>query len=67
MNNNITNISLAPSIPSVILNDHVEESIFMNASNATHINRYMKFLILGTETSILSSVGDSFLIIRYAL
>lgn len=27
----------------------------------------MKILILGTETSILSSVGDSFFMIRYAL
>ena len=39
----------------------------MNDSRATHKKRYMKFLIFGTETSIGSSDGDSFFIIRYVL
>ena len=41
--------------------------MFMNDNNATHRNKYMKFLIFGTETSIASSVGDSFFMIKYAL
>jgi hypothetical protein len=59
-----TNISLIQSIPKFMRNFHEVMSIFMKASNATHRNRYMKFLILGTDTSIASSVGDSFFIIR---
>lgn len=66
-NNRATNISLTPSIPSFIRKTQSEVLILMNASRATHKNRYTKFLILGTETSIFSSVGDSFLIIRYPL
>jgi hypothetical protein len=62
-----TNISLIQSIPKFIRNLHDVISIFMKASNATHRNRYRKFLIFGTETSIDSSVGDSFFMIRYAL
>lgn len=65
INNNIpTNISLTQSIPGFIRNLQDVISIFMKARSATHKNRYMKFLILGTETSIDSSVGDSFFIIR---
>ena len=41
--------------------------MFMNANIATHRNKYMKFLIFGTEISMASSVGDSFFIIRYPL
>ena len=63
-NNRATNISLTLSIPNIIRNTSFEVLILMNASRATHKNKYKKFLILGTETSILSSVGDSFLIIR---
>lgn len=62
-----TNISLVQSIPIFIRNLPEVISILMKASNATHINRYIKFLILGTDTSIASSVGDSFFMIRYAL
>ena len=62
-----TNISLIQSMPKFIRNLHDVISIFMKASNATHRNRYRKFLIFGTETSIDSSVGDSFFMIRYAL
>jgi hypothetical protein len=39
MNNNITNISLTPSIPKVILNAQDEVSILIKASNATPRNR----------------------------
>lgn len=66
-NNIATNTSLTPSMPSFIWKPQSNVLIFMNASNATHKNRYKKFLIFGTETSILSSVGDSFLIIKYEL
>ena len=59
-----TNISLIQSIPKFIRNLQDVISIFMKASRATHKKRYMKFLIFGTETSIDSSVGDSFFIIR---
>lgn len=62
-----TNISLVQSIPIFIRNLPEVMSILMKASNATHINRYIKFLIFGTDTSMLSSVGDSFLMIRYVL
>ena len=41
--------------------------MLMNANIATNKNRYKKFLIFGTETSMDSSVGDSFFIIKYAL
>ena len=41
--------------------------MFIKANKATHKNRYRKFLTFGTETSMDSSVGDSFLMIRYAL
>jgi hypothetical protein len=63
-NRTATNISLIQSIPRFIRNLPDVISMFMKASKATHKNRYMKFLIFGTETSIDSSVGDSFFIIR---
>ena len=59
-----TNISLIQSIPKFMRNLQDVISMFMKASNTTHRNRYMKFLIFGTETSIDSSVGDSFFMIR---
>lgn len=62
-----TNISLIQSIPKYIRNFQGVMSMFMKASIATQKNKYKKFLTLGTETSIASSVGDSFLIIRYPL
>lgn len=62
-----TNISLKVSIAKESLNAHHVVSIFKNASMATHMNRYMKFLIFGTETSIHSSVGVSFFMIKYQL
>lgn len=67
VNNIITNISLIQSIPKCMRNLHEVISIFIKASRATHKNRYRKFLTLGTETSMDSSVGDSFFIIKYAL
>lgn len=66
-NNIATNISLIQSIPKRNINFQDVISIFMNASNATHRNRYIKFLIFGTDTSIDSSVGDSFFMIKNAL
>ena len=62
-----TKISLTQSIPKCTRNLQEVISIFMKASNATPKNRYKKFLTFGTETSIASSVGDSFLMIKYAL
>jgi hypothetical protein len=59
-----TKISLVVSIPKLTWKSQLEVSIFINDNMATHRNRYMKFLILGTETSIASSLGDSFFIIR---
>jgi hypothetical protein len=41
--------------------------MFIKANKATHKNKYRKFLTLGTDTSIASSVGDSFFMIKYAL
>ena len=67
MNNIITNISLTQSIPRCIRNLQEVISMFIKANKATHKNRYRKFLTFGTETSMDSSVGDSFLMIRYAL
>lgn len=67
MNKIATNISLVQSIPKFTRNLHEVMSIFMKASNATPKNRYKKFLTFGTETSIVLSVGDSFLMIKYAL
>ena len=55
------NISLVLSIQNCIWKFQDLLFISMNASSATHINRYMKFFTLGTETSMASSVGDSFL------
>ncbi|MBQ5945006.1 hypothetical protein IJL65_00985 [bacterium] len=66
-NNRATNISLTPSMPNCILKLPSLVIGFINASMTTHINRYIKFLIFGTDTSMLSSVGDSFLTIRYQL
>jgi len=66
-NNIATNISLIQSIPNFIWKPQSEVLIFMNASNATPKNKYKKFLTFGTETSIASSVGDSFLMTRYPL
>lgn len=67
----ITNIknSRATNIPLIlsIHNSSLKPSfvfIFTKASSATHKKRYIKFLIFGTETSIASSVGDSFFMIR---
>ena len=57
-NNRATNISLTPSIHNFIWKAQDVVSILINASMATHKNRYKKFLTLGTETSILSSVGE---------
>ena len=62
-----TKISLILVIQSFSTNSQSTISAFISASKATHKNKYTKFLTLGTETSILSSVGDSFLIIRYPL
>ena len=62
-----TKISLTQSIPKCTRNLQEVISIFMKASNATPKNRYKKFLTFGTETSIASSVGDSFLMIKYVL
>ena len=62
-----TNISLIQSIPKRTMNFQEVISMLMKASNTTHRNRYIKFLILGTDTSIDSSVGDSFFIIKNAL
>lgn len=59
-----TNISLIQSIPKFIRNLQDVMSMFIKASKATPKNRYIKFLILGTETSIDSSVGDSFFMIK---
>lgn len=64
MSNIDTKISLTLSIQKFGMNFQFIISVFTNASSATHKNRYMKFLILGTETSIASSLGDSFLMIR---
>ena len=66
-NNIATNISLIQSIPKRTINFQEVISIFMKASKATHRNRYIKFLIFGTDTSIDSSVGDSFFMIKNAL
>ena len=67
-NNSIAmKISLTESISKWTRNLQEVISMFMNASNATPKNRYKKFLTLGMETSIASSVGDSFLMIKYAL
>ena len=66
-NSMITNISLIQSIPKCIRNLQEVISMFIKANKATHKNRYKKFLTLGTDTSMDSSVGDSFLIIKYAL
>lgn len=63
----VINTSLTQSIPKFIRNLHEVMSMFMQASKTTHKNKYMKFLTFGTETSMASSVGDSFFIIRYAL
>ena len=65
-NNKATNIQLTLSIHNFIAKP-LEVSMLTKANNATPMNRYIKFFILGTETSILSSVGDSFLIIKYPL
>ena len=62
-----TNISLIQSMPKRTINFQEVISIFIKASKATHKNRYIKFLILGTDTSIDSSVGDSFFMIKNAL
>lgn len=67
INSIITKISLVVSIPKLSWKFQPVLSIFMNANHATHKNKYMKFLIFGTETSIASSLGDSFFIIKYAL
>lgn len=64
MNKIATNISLVQSIPKFTRNLHEVMSIFMNARRTTHKNKYKKFLIFGTETSIDSSVGDSFFMIK---
>ena len=66
-NNMAMNISLIKSIHGLMINFQDDISIFMNDNNATQKNRYIKFLILGTEASIDSSVGVSFLMIRYEL
>ena len=62
-----TNIQLTQSIPRFIRNLHEVISMLMKASKITHMNKYIKFLTFGTDTSIASSVGDSFFIIKYAL
>lgn len=67
INRTATNISLIQSIPIFIRNLQEVISMFIKASNTTHRNRYKKFLTFGTDTSIASSLGDSFLMIRYAL
>ena len=66
-NNNATNISLKVFIAKESLNSHDIVSIFKNAKANTHKNRYTKFLIFGTDTSIHSSDGDSFFTIKYPL
>ena len=67
INKIVTNTSLIQSMPSSMINLQEVISIFMNASSTIHRNKYRKFLTLGTETSIASSVGDSFFMIKYAL
>jgi hypothetical protein len=65
-NSNIaTNISLILSIQKINSKFHPLMSIFINAKRNTQRKRYTKFFILGTETSIASSLGDSFFIIKY--
>lgn len=59
-----TKISLVLSMPKLIWKVQPELSMSINANNATHKNKYKKFLTLGTETSIDSSVGDSFFMIK---
>ena len=67
-NNNIAiKISLILSIQKTNLKVHPLVSMFMNAKRSTQIKRYTKFLIFGTETSIASSLGDSFFIIKYQI
>ena len=67
-NNNIAiKISLILSIQKTNLKVHPLVSMFMNAKRSTQIKRYTKFLIFGTETSIASSPGDSFFIIKYQI
>ena len=67
INSMATKMALVLSIPKLSWKFQSTFSIFTNEINATHKNKYMKFLIFGTETSIASSLGDSFFIIRYAL
>ena len=64
INRTATKISLIQSIPGSMRNLHDVISIFMNDSRTTHRNKYIKFFTLGTDTSIASSVGDSFFMIR---
>lgn len=64
MNSIITKISLILSIPIVILNSPEIVSTLIKANKTTHRKRYIKFLIFGTETSMDSSVGDSFFMIK---
>lgn len=59
-----TKIPLIGSIPKVGWKFQLVLSMLMNANTATNKNKYRKFLILGTETSMASSVGDSFFIIK---
>ena len=67
MNSIITKISLVLSIQKLSWKFQFELFIFTKANRATHRNKYTKFLIFGTETSIASSLGDSFFIIKYVL
>ena len=67
ISNNDTKISLILLIQNCKINSQSKMFAFTNASKATHTNKYMKFLIFGTDTSIASSLGDSFLMIRYPL
>ena len=67
-NSNIAiNVSLTESIQKLNSKDPLFMLIFTKARIKTHKNKYIKFLIFGTETSMASSVGDSFFIIRYQL
>ena len=67
-NSNIAmNISLIESIQKLNSKDSLFTLIFINAKIKTPKNKYIKFLIFGTETSMVSSVGDSFFIIKYQL
>lgn len=59
-----TKIPLIGSIPKVGWKLQSVLSILTKANTATNKNKYKKFLILGTETSMASSLGDSFFIIK---